>query len=237
MENTFDAIALIEKKITRDYIYLVVALVDMLTGLVLIEPENVFLMRLGIFMLFTGFIFATLLLLQINDAAKRYNQWHDTLLSKFRNDNGLPLLPHEANNIQLQNEIETPRPQSREHIVYLDKVNNEGQHETDLRRYNEKNRPPREFILACHRIAVSNDKRRVTERAVIALLKIHPEWERWNVFLDEMEKVGILIVEDDREHAARRWDFDRFQLDHALEVFEYDPTLSPTGLAGSENSS
>jgi len=223
MEN-LNAISLIERKLKQDYIYLLSALLVMLIGIALTGIDNLLFLRLGMFGFFTGFVFVVLLLLQINDASKHYNRWHDAILSAYRKEQGLPLLPHEENNIPVPtNEPEIKHAVSQSHIVYLDKVDDEGQHQTELRKFDEKNKPPQEFIVACHGLAMANDKNHVTERKVIEWLKSKPTWDKWNVWLDEMEKVSILKPEDSRPHAARYWDIEHMQLNTALEIFEYEP--------------
>ena len=219
-------IEFIESKINKDTILVVVSFLIAVVGLSM-PLNNELTRQIGVFLLVSGSLFSGIKLYFLIQHERIKNDFYAHALEVSRVQNGLQVPA---------SKLEIDKPQSREHIVYLDKVNDDGQHQTELRRYNEKNRPPRDFIIACHALAMTKEKNHVPERTVIGWLKQHTDWDRWNVWLDEMEKVGILKLEDSREHAARYWDIANIQLSIALDIFEYEPTPSPTNYVSPSDS-
>jgi len=224
MENTFDALRHVEARVKRDYIYLVVALLDMIIGLFLVDMENPIMLKLGVFMFFTGLVFASLLILQIYYAGKHVGQWNDTFISAYRHQNGLPLLLHEQDNIIAGQKSDPNRFNGK--VVYavrVTDVSQQGGAEVETKTESEftaEEIPNREFIIACFKIAMGHGKWHVPERS----FEDKPEFPEYQTWLATLEQGGIFKRADARPHSARVWQIEKFStLDLALAAFGYAP--------------
>ena len=221
MENTFDVFRHIELKVKRDYIYLVVALMDIVIGLVM-PSDNAVTMRLGIFMIFTGLVLGALIIVDILYSSKHLDRWHDAFLSAYRKQNDLPLLPHEHDNIAIGQKRDPNRFDGK--VVYavrVTDVSKQGEAEVETKTESEftaEEIPNREFIIACFKIAMGHGKWHVPERS----FEDKPEFPEYQTWLDTMEQVGVFKRADARPHSARVWQIEKFStLDLALAAFGY----------------